>query len=213
MGEYEPDDSRKVTQNPGQAPGEPPRTGPREDQVPRKRDDSPQPDEPRPMKQPRNEAAQSQNQDGGGQNQRQSSTRGAKEQASRTSAPGNPDRQAMQSEPGGALAGNQPQAIDNPPGDARPHYDQYELNHPQNMHRQSADHAAKVREQAGQQADGGSPDRHPAEDDSERQAPAGSSRAPDGGSAGSDDDESPPDASQRGYGGRGEAAAERGEEG
>jgi hypothetical protein len=30
MGEYEPDDSRTVTHGTGQAPGEPPRTGPRE---------------------------------------------------------------------------------------------------------------------------------------------------------------------------------------
>jgi hypothetical protein len=33
MGEYEPDDSRTVTQSPHQAPGEPPRTGPREDEA------------------------------------------------------------------------------------------------------------------------------------------------------------------------------------
>jgi hypothetical protein len=33
MGEYEPDDSRTVTQSPHRAPGEPPRTGPREDQA------------------------------------------------------------------------------------------------------------------------------------------------------------------------------------
>jgi hypothetical protein len=31
MGEYEPDDSRDVTQKDGHAPGEPPRTGVRED--------------------------------------------------------------------------------------------------------------------------------------------------------------------------------------
>ena len=31
MGEYEPDDSRDVTQSTRTAPGEPPRTGPRED--------------------------------------------------------------------------------------------------------------------------------------------------------------------------------------
>ena len=31
MGEYEPEDSRVVTQSDHQAPGEPPRTGPRED--------------------------------------------------------------------------------------------------------------------------------------------------------------------------------------
>ncbi len=33
MGEYEPHDSRHVTQSPHRAPGEPPRTGPREDQA------------------------------------------------------------------------------------------------------------------------------------------------------------------------------------
>lgn len=33
MGEYEPRDSRNVTQSTHQAPGEPPRTGPREDRA------------------------------------------------------------------------------------------------------------------------------------------------------------------------------------
>jgi hypothetical protein len=33
MGEYEPDDSRDVTQSAHRAPGEPPRTGPREDEA------------------------------------------------------------------------------------------------------------------------------------------------------------------------------------
>ena len=33
MGEYEPDDTRTVTQSAHQAPGEPPRTGPREDEA------------------------------------------------------------------------------------------------------------------------------------------------------------------------------------
>jgi hypothetical protein len=33
MGEYEPDDSRTVTQSTHQAPGEPARTGPREDEA------------------------------------------------------------------------------------------------------------------------------------------------------------------------------------
>jgi hypothetical protein len=33
MGEYEPRDSRNVTQKQNRAPGEPPRTGPREDQA------------------------------------------------------------------------------------------------------------------------------------------------------------------------------------
>jgi len=33
MGEYEPDDSRTVTQSPHRAPGEPPRTGPLEEEA------------------------------------------------------------------------------------------------------------------------------------------------------------------------------------
>lgn len=33
MGEYEPRDSRNVTQSQHRAPGEPPRTGPREDEA------------------------------------------------------------------------------------------------------------------------------------------------------------------------------------
>ena len=33
MGEYEPDDSRDVTLSDHEAPGEPPRTGPREDEA------------------------------------------------------------------------------------------------------------------------------------------------------------------------------------
>ena len=33
MGEYEPDDSRIITNVAAEAPGEPPRTGPREDQA------------------------------------------------------------------------------------------------------------------------------------------------------------------------------------
>lgn len=33
MGEYEPRDSRKVTRKQNRAPGEPPRTGPREDEA------------------------------------------------------------------------------------------------------------------------------------------------------------------------------------
>ena len=42
MGEYEPDDSRDVTQSPHQAPGEPPRTGPREDEATAMAKDKPQ---------------------------------------------------------------------------------------------------------------------------------------------------------------------------
>jgi|GEM_PF-693158 len=44
MGELEPDDSRDVTNTPHTAPGEPPRTGPREDQA-RDRASQPQQEE------------------------------------------------------------------------------------------------------------------------------------------------------------------------
>lgn len=39
MGKYEPDDSRDVTLNPDTAPGEPPRTGPREGETRAPRDE------------------------------------------------------------------------------------------------------------------------------------------------------------------------------
>ena len=39
MGEYEPNDSRKVTLEKGNVPGEPPRTGPREGEARRRAED------------------------------------------------------------------------------------------------------------------------------------------------------------------------------
>ena len=65
--------------------------------------------------------------------------------------PGNPDVQETQAQPQGPLAGNQPQAIDNPVGTAEPQYDQYEVNQPQNMHQLSGEEADRVRRQAAQQ--------------------------------------------------------------
>jgi hypothetical protein len=152
MGEYEPDDSRKVTLTDNRAPGEPPRTGPREDEA-RRAAQSGQDPVSRP-------AQQGQAQAQGGQSQSQSQSQGAAQGQSREPAasgaapqswrsePGNPDRQAMQGQPDGALSGDQPQAIDAPTGSARPADDQYEVNQPRNMHR--AEHAdeRKIREQA-----------------------------------------------------------------
>lgn len=221
MGEYEPDDSRKVTLTPGGAPGEPPRTGPREAGARRQADDKPddqtddqahgrrEPGQSGRMDQPRQQAAQSQNQRGGGQSQQQSQPGSGSENASKATAPGDPDRQEMQAEPGGPLAGDQPQAIDNPAGAARPSYDQYELNHPQNMHRQSAEHVANVREQAGRQEDAVAGERIREAGQSEGHPPAESRSADE---AAADDERPAPDAAHRGYGGRGEAAAESGEE-
>ena len=55
MGEYEPDDSRDVTQVDHQAPGEPPRTGPREDAARDKAREDSSPREPTPSEPPRDE--------------------------------------------------------------------------------------------------------------------------------------------------------------
>lgn len=142
MGEYEPEDSRAVTLRDARAPGEPPRTGPREDQARRMAAG----------------AGASQRQVQGSQMRGQALSGGqaqARAGAMAASAirPGDPDRQAMQAEPGGALAGNQPQAIDSPAGAARPQYDQYEVTHPQHMHRVAAEDERKIREQAAMQHD------------------------------------------------------------
>ena len=74
MGEYEPDDSRNVTLSDHQAPGEPERTGPREDKARRQ-----------------------------------------------------------------AEAENDEMAIDNPAGDPRPEYNQYNLNDPESIDKRDAD--------------------------------------------------------------------------
>jgi len=54
MGEYEPDDSRDVTLVPSEAPGEPPRTGPREDEARRDGGDGSETEHP-PGEPPRDE--------------------------------------------------------------------------------------------------------------------------------------------------------------
>ena len=154
MGEYEPEDSRNVTQSTHRAPGEPERTGPRENQSGGKPEAS--------------------NQATGG------SGAGARGAGRAATAHGNPDRQDMQAQPGGPLAGNQRQATDNPAGSATPSYDQYELNQPQNTRRQGAEQAAGA---------------------------GGTSSAKSERSSGESTSEELRDAQQRGYGGRGEAAA------
>lgn len=60
----------------------------------------------------------------------------------------------------GPLAGDQPQAIDNPVGDPRPVYDQYEVNSPQNMHQDRIDRERRQQAEAhnaGQDNFGGRP--------------------------------------------------------
>ena len=200
MGEYEPEDSRNVTQSDRRAPGEPPRTGPREDEARRKAERKKDADEAERMPGSQQKSQQqSQDQRQAGQSQSQSGRAQVQ--------PGNPDRQNMQAEPGGAAAGNQPQAIDNRSGASAPQYDQYEVNQPQNMHQQNPDQEEKVRQQARVQDDGdrgfgygaeGGEEMRDAPDSSEHASESLTDRKSEGGDA--------PGAELRGYGGRGEAA-------
>lgn len=165
MGEYEPEDSRDVTLTDGHAPGEPPRTGPREGETRRK----PAKSAPPRMQQPDVMATSGQKIDGvqqkgiqmRGQSQKQSQTQSQKQDsapASQGSAPQADARRADTPQSGemnndieeGPLAGDQPQGIDNTPGSARPEYDQYELNSPQNMHHDRARDEAQKRQAEGQ---------------------------------------------------------------
>lgn len=194
MGEYEPDDSRKVTQSDHRAPGEPPRTGPREDEARRRSKDK----RPQRLAEPQQRAQQAQASAGQKQSQSQSAPPGR--MGAHRTGPGNPDRQDMQAEPGGPLAGNQPQAIDNPVGTARPKYDQYELSQPQTMHRQDPEHERKVRQQAEMQDDGDRGFGYGADGEEEMAEAPDASEAPD------EKPRAAPDAAHRGYGGRGKAA-------
>jgi hypothetical protein len=159
MGEYEPDDSRKVTLTDNRAPGEPPRTGPRENEA----------------RQRAGQPVQAQTQGGQSQSQSQGAAPGQSPESAASGAPphswrsepGDPDRQAMQGQPGGALSGDQPQAIDAPAGSAQPAYDQYEVNQPQNMHRAGHADERKVREQAAMQGEDIQGFGYGAEDDAE----------------------------------------------
>lgn len=173
MGEYEPKDSRNVTQKPGNVPGEPPRTGPREDQSrdearEKAREDDAKKDDPReagPREQQRILRPQrgkmiDQVQQQGRQFQSQgksvpqtaggpSSHPSTEEQARSEASPGRLNEDIED----GPLAGDQPQAIDNRPGDPRPTYDQYETNSPQNMHQERQANEAELKRQAEAQND------------------------------------------------------------
>lgn len=132
MGEYEPKDSREVTQKPGHTPGEPPRTGPREQQA-------------RASAQRGTMMAQDQQQGRQMQAQGAGGAGPSEEQQARSRAA--PDGELNNTITTGPLQGDQPQAIDNQPGVPAPEYDQYEVNAPQNMHH-DREAEAKSREQA-----------------------------------------------------------------
>ena len=86
--------------------------------------------------------AQGQGSNTGSQSQRQSGGY-ASQKADKT-----PDLQDPSS--GHPIAGDQPEATDNPVGDARPVYDQYEVKSPQNMHHDAAEDAKKRAQASGQ---------------------------------------------------------------
>ena len=113
--------------------------------------------------------------------------------------PGKPDAQDMQSQPEGPLAGNQPQAIDNPTGAAKLQHDQYEVNQPENMHKQDPAQASRAREQAARQEDRDRGFGYGADGDAEMRD------APDASEHGADPSSGGRQAEQRGYGGMSEA--------
>ena len=146
MGEYEPDDSRKVTLNPGDTPGEPPRTGPREGEARARAEDKdkkpvatneavPVDRDGKRLPQQQQKAQQSQSQDGQSQSQGNSEKK-----------PGRTRDMNSEQPEGSPLAGNQPQGASGTPGDPSPHYDQYEVNQPSNI---GHNDSAAPRQQAG----------------------------------------------------------------
>lgn len=154
MGEYEPDDSRNVTQKKGPEPGGLERTGPREDEARAKaqRENKKRPDSGKRMPEPQQRQAQS-------QSQSQSQSQGGSRR----------DMNATQPE-GSPLAGNQPQAKDNAAGAAEPTYDQYELNQPSNLAKHGVRHpggshpGGTVEDPAPQRATAGERQDQPGED-------------------------------------------------
>ena len=149
MGEYEPDDSRDVTLKPGHEPGGIERTGPKEDEVRKDAEKRAQQTNPRVMKadqmrQQQQQGIQMQSQ--GSQSQSQSKTE--KEQAELED-----EARELNASPEGPLAGNQPQAGNTEGGEARPVYDQYEVNSPSAMQQPQQVGADQQREQAAAQKD------------------------------------------------------------
>jgi hypothetical protein len=177
MGEYEPNDSRNVTQKRGNVPGEPPRTGPREEQ-----------EREKAKKGKRDKQQQQQ----GAQSQSQSQSQGGPPASGLGGDAGSPERREAQKE--GSIPPEQKHAIENPPGDPEPGFDQYGVNQPQTMHREGADEARERRAQAERQSD-------------QARVPESSDRE--------EADEGPHegDAEGRGYGGRGEIAQDKDERG
>ena len=156
MGEYEPDDSRKVTQNPGNTPGEPPRTGPREGEArARAEDKGKKPvatNEAVPVDRDGKRLPQQQ------QKARQSQSQGSQSQAQGSARQGDSRELNSQQPEGSPLAGNQPQGASGTPGAARPHFDQYEVNQPSNL---GTNDSAAPEQQAGGTIENAAPDQAP----------------------------------------------------
>ena len=152
MGEYEPDDSRDVTLKPGHEPGGIERTGPKEDEVRKEAEKRDQQKNPRvtkgdQMRQQQQQGVQTQSQ--GSQSQPQ----GAQSQTEKEQAELENEARDLNASPDGPMAGNQPQAGNTEGGEARPVYDQYEVNSPSAMQQPQQVGADQQREQAAAQKD------------------------------------------------------------
>lgn len=183
MGEYEPNDSRDVTQKPGHEPGGLDRTGPREDAARREAEKREQQKsvparKGEQMRQVQQQGVQVQSQSGS-----QSQTQTREEQAELEQ-----EANELNASPEGPLAGNQPQAGNTEGGEARPVWDQYEVNSPSAMQQPQQVGADRQREQARAQ-------REQSGADADQRSVGGHDAAVPG---------EGPDAEERGYGGAGE---------
>ena len=152
MGEYEPDDSRDVTLKPGHEPGGIERTGPKEDEVRKDAQKRDQQTNPRVMKA---DQMRQQQQQGIQMQSQGSQSKTGKEQAELED-----EARDLNASPDGPLAGNQPQSGNSEGGEARPVWDQYEVNSPSAMQQpqqvgadQQREQAAAQKEQSGAQND------------------------------------------------------------
>ena len=160
MGEHEPDDSRDVTLKPGHEPGGIERTGPKEGEVRKKAEKRDQQKNPRvtkgdQMRQQQQQGVQTQSQGSGSQAQSSGSPGGTQSQPQTEKEQAELEEEArdLNASPRGPLAGNQPQAGNLPGGEARPEYDQYEVNSPSAMQQPQQVGADQQREQAAAQRD------------------------------------------------------------
>jgi len=161
MGEYEPEDSRKVTLTDNRAPGEPPRTGPREDEA-RRKAAAAKAQKGTPMDEPQQKAQQqSQRQGGQSQSQSQSAFAPVVEREAAPAAPprapapspGLGERHEWAAQPSVPFAADSPQPVRWTVAAEAPDHGDDAPGKPQNMQQPGSADDRKFREQAAMQVE------------------------------------------------------------